>query len=184
MWGFTRDVRGHPDLAGLAAGDAAREVDAVLAGWGEGEGDPWPRWLGADGGEDARMAFVFGWPLIRFLPGHTTLDAALEAAQRTPLPVPPAHRHSDAYALFLAFAGWLQVLVGDRNIFLPCRKVGTIISKSHMAVSQYRLAACEAGYLRKVKQGTRGAGGPRRADEYRFDLARFDVLAKARAAAG
>ena len=184
MWGFTRDVKGHPDLAGLPVEDAAGVVDAVFAYWSEGEVDPWERWLGADGDDDARMAFVFGWSRVLFLPGHALLDAALEAAQQTPLPIPPDHRHSDGYALFLAVAGWLQVLVGDRNIFLPCRKIGETIGKSHMAVSQYRLAACEHAYLRKVKPGTRGAGGARRADEYRFDLARFDVLAKARTAAG
>ncbi len=184
MWGFTRDVKGHPDLAGMAAEDAAGAVDAVFAAWGEDGGDPWPRWLGADGGDDARMDFAFAWPRVRFLPGHTMLDAALEAAKQSPLPIPYAHRISDAYALFLGFAGWLQVLVGDRNIFLPTRTVGELIGKTHDTASRCCGLACDHGYLRKVKSGTRGAGGARLAGEYRFDLARFNVLAKARTAAG
>jgi hypothetical protein len=184
LFEFVRVVKAHPDVRGLTAAKAMRAVGAVFKSWAgrkpaeQRKADDWEFWLG-EPRDDAQAEFLAVWDKVRFLPGDSPLEAAAAAAENTPLDLRQdvMERRSDGYPRFVALAGWLQVIAGNRNIMLPVANVGALLGVQPMTVSRYRAWAVEDRYLREMRPSKfygEGQGG--RAAEYRFDTSRFSVF--------
>jgi hypothetical protein len=184
LWGFIRVLKAHPDLKGRDAMAAIDLVERVFKFWPTGGDDPWRHWTGG-GADEAREQIAFAWTRILYTPGCGLLDEAVERARQHQLPIPPAHAITPDYVRFLSVAGWLQVAVGDREIFLPCQKVSVAMfgeDGKHQNVSRWIGVAKSQGYLCRVRFGRYGAGvhpSSRTADELRFDVTLFPVLMEA-----
>jgi hypothetical protein len=180
LWAFIRMLRGHPALHNLGERAACDLVEAVLTSWPDGIGnDAWGRWTGI-AAKDARMEFIHAWPLVKYAAGHGPPDAAKERAGASPLPVPPEHRDSDELVELLSIAGWLQVISGDRDIFLSCSVIGKLVGVIEMTAWRLRERAYLYGYFILKRRGQRGSGGGfRRGDELRFAVDRFPMLMNA-----
>ena len=77
------------------------------------------------------------------------------------------------YRTFVSLAGWLQIIMQDQPIFLPRRKIGELLGRSHTQIMRYCGHAVEQGYMELV--GEHSLVG-RRAAEYRFDVSQFNAL--------
>jgi len=172
LFSFVRIVKGHPDLIGLTSKGALQTVERILKG--RLTGDPWSRHFYIDR-EDAQVEFLACWEKIRFVPGWDPLDQAVERSKKMQLI--PKNERTDGYQNFVSIAGWLQVTMGDRNIMLPCEKLGELLNCTQMTISRYRQWAMEDGLLTKMKEHRFKAGGGGDATEFRFDTSRYDCLA-------
>jgi hypothetical protein len=172
---FLRLLKAHPSLAGASGKQAFGKADRLIRGWRE---DGWEHFLGV-GREDAEAMFVDSWDGVRFLPGRTPLQNALEMSGREPLGLLPEvkERRTDGYERFISLAGWLQVGNGDCPILLPCREVADLFGVKHTTIKRYRDWAKKDGYLVELKEarytGKRGEGA---STEFRFDVSRFECL--------
>lgn len=185
LWGFLRDLKGHPDLKGRDAMTVIEVIESAFKSWPmSGIGDPWLHWTEVPA-DEARVQIAYGWPLVRYTPGGGPLDDAVERARQHPLQIPPEHCITPQYVRFLAVAGWLQALAGDRNIYLPCRSVAVALSgddRKHDTISRWIRIAEGQGYLCRTRRGEYGHGvhpSKRTADEFRFDATPFPVLVEA-----
>jgi hypothetical protein len=133
-WEFTRYCRAHPRLTHLTAEQAYEQIDWDAAGFAEEE----------------MMEFFIEWDKVHHLPGVQPVDWALRMAQERTLVPPEPRSKMKAYARFLSLAGWLQVLVGDNPIFLPCRKIGEMLGVSHETVSTMRKLAVRDKMLSRL----------------------------------
>jgi hypothetical protein len=177
---FVRHIKGHPSMANADAKEAFRRTDQLLRTWKLGA---WEYWFGMSR-EDAEVLFLACWDVVRFLPGHTPLDNALELSRRQPLGLKPdiKAQRTDGYEAFVSLAGWLQVGAGDRPILLPAREVGALLGVQHTTVLRYRNLAKKDGYLTEVKEAKYGGrAGAGEATEFRFDVGRFACLKEAAA---
>lgn len=173
-WGLLRYLRGHPDLKELRGVEALEVVATVLAQWATADStDPCEHCSGLPG-EDFRAQFVFGWEEVKYIPGYGPLDAAMDRAKVRPLPIPAAHHVSDEYVAFLGMAGYLQALIGERNIFLPVEAVSKVCGVGRNTISLWRKVAVRQGYLTPRVLGRRHL-----ADEYRFSVEQFAALREA-----
>jgi len=167
LWTFVRLVKGHPDVEGLEGTDALKLVETELGlDWYE----PFPK----SNLEDAEFEFLDAWERVRYVPGHDPIGKANRYALENPL-VPPI-RLTAGYERFIGVAGWLQAIEGDRNIFLPCEKIGELLDCQPITVSRYRARAVRDGLLRVVKSHRFRPSGGGEATEFRFDLSRFPQL--------
>ena len=82
------------------------------------------------------------------------------------------------YRLFLSAAGWLQATVGSKPIYLPTRKLASILEVSRTTVSRWREAGVQDGFLKKTRDHSLR---DRRATEYSFAVWRFPILQQAAA---
>jgi hypothetical protein len=157
-WKFTRAVKGqYPKLS-------AEEI-MNLVPWHETEFD-----------EEDQVSFMREWTLVRFIPGQGPLDWAWQMAQERPLGAPPSSPYGrfEFYRKVIGIAGWLQVLVGEKNtIFLPGRRVGAIIGASNRTVSTMCNFAVKDGILELVEEHT-----SYEAARYRFKIERNRILAR------
>ncbi len=133
LWDFTRAAKGHPQLCDLPGTKALSEVEK----WLRSQRQSWTKaFPDTNSQEDAQTEFLHIWEVIRFAPGRTPLESALQKARQHPL-VASNHR-TDGYDRFLSVAGWLQVIMGDRNILLPCHKLALTLGVQHTTVARYR----------------------------------------------
>lgn len=82
LWQFVRLLKAHPSLSRMSAGEALDAVEGIMERWRRSvAGDVWSCWFPDVGNaEDARTEFLVIWVEIRYLPGHTPLDNAVERA--------------------------------------------------------------------------------------------------------
>jgi hypothetical protein len=174
-WGFVRLLKGHPELAHIDSGvEIAHRIEPIIAAWPRPvDTCPWRHWFGV---EDAAAEIATAWPQVRYAAGHGPLDAALNLARTSPLPLPPKLKLHNVYELFVGLCGWLQTIVGEADMYLPCRDVGKRVGVSHTTISQYRRLAVSQGLL--IPRAC-GRGHQRLADEFRFVMEIFPVLVEA-----
>jgi hypothetical protein len=174
-WGLIRLLRGHPDLAMMNGGEGLMALEKVFQSWPTpGREHPTAYWIGLPKA-DVQAQIVFGWNSVKYAAGFGPLDAALAQARETPLPLPPKDYGGEDYETFISAMGWLQVIAGEVDIYIPCHAVGKLIGVSHNTISLYRQTAVKQGYLTPGKVST----GRHEADEFGFVLAKFPVLVTA-----
>jgi hypothetical protein len=144
-------------------------------------GDAWEEWLGIYR-EDAKTEFLTLWPKFRWPANQSPLEAAVLLARRL-LVIPTddicekrmveRNNPTIGYCFFLSVAGHLQVMLGDQPIFLPQDDLAKLLHVQGRTISRWRSWAVEDGMLRQTEPP-----GRRRAARYRFDISRWDALAK------
>lgn len=174
MWAIARVVR-----SSLAEGhDPDEAFRSIVAPEIERRGG-WREVLCTDlDYEDLLCDFVYSWRRIRYRIGEGPLAAAMRTATEEPLELPASDPWSDlpAYRRFVSLAGWLQIIVEDQPIFLPRRRIGELLGRSHTQIMRYCAHAVEQGHLELVNAHSLVG---RRAAEYRFDVSRFASLCTA-----
>ena len=83
LWDFTRAAKGHPELVEMSSREALRSIER----WIRSNGQSWTALFDVYSEEDARVEFMHIWDVIRFAPGSTPLESALQKARQTPLSV-------------------------------------------------------------------------------------------------
>jgi len=127
--------------------------------------------------EDAYLEFVTAWNNVQFKIGETPLDLAYRKSLEARLPMERGDEPvKQGYCRFVGLAGWLQVIMGDCSIMLPCEKTAALFSVSPMTISRYREMAIVDGYLSISRKHSRVE---RRATEFRFDISKFEELRSA-----
>lgn len=171
MWAFAREVRSC-----LPDGHDPDEVFRSIVEPQIEKRGGWREVLCTDlDREDLLCDFVYCWRKIRFRIGDGPLAVAYRTAVSSPLDLPASDPWSDlpAYRTFVSLAGWLQVIVENQPIFLPRRRIGELLGRSHTQIMRYCAHAVEKGYLELVKKHSLVG---RRAAEYRFSASRFAVM--------
>jgi hypothetical protein len=175
LFEFVWLAKGHPEMKDLTAGQALRRVERWLKRGGAGTiAEAWvDRFciVGVDDAEDARAEFIDVWGKIKFPPGCSPLEAALERAEQYKLEPPDCP--TAGYGAFISLAGHLQVLRGPNAILLPCHKLASLLGLSHMTIARYREWAVKDGHLRITRPHRFDS---REATEFRFDVARYPAL--------
>ncbi len=175
LFEFTWLAKGHPQMKNLTAGQALKRVENWLMRGRRGTREE--AWIDKfsvgeiDNAEDARAEFFDVWGKIKFPPGCSPLETALELAKECRL-VPP-DCPTDSYADFISLAGHLQALRGPNMILLPCHKLGRLLGLSHMTIARYREWAVKDGHLRITRAHKFGS---HEATEFRFDVNRYAAL--------
>src|SRR5262249_13207899 len=174
LWEFTRLVKAHPSLRSLSGDEALAQVEAVLETWSrpDEEHDVWAFWFADSGNsEDAGMEFLHIWDAIRYLPGLTPLQNAIEMAKTWSFV--PSVCPTEGYRRFVTLAGCLQEVMGDRNILLPCHKLAKVLGCEPITISRYCKLAIAAGILRVMAPHTFSSkAGNGTAREFRFDCSK------------
>jgi hypothetical protein len=177
LWNFARLLKAHPELQDGSPDRVLVLVDQVLGSWSD-QSDTDQRWIESfdvNGAEDAHVELLSIWGRIRYVPGWEPLEQAVRRALKERLQV--ITRRTAGYELFVSVAGWLQVIMGDADILLPCEKLGTHLRCEAMTVSRYRRWAQDDRFLKLIKPH-RFRGGRGEATTFRFDTAQFSVLAQ------
>lgn len=126
------------------------------------------RWEHTEFNEEDQAHFLTEWNLVRFIPGTDPLTWALSMSMKYPVNPPSnsPYKRLKNYRRLIGLAAWLQVAVGTNPIFLPTRKIATILGlKDNHTVSQMCAFAVKDGLLEIVSQAT-----TRRAGRFRFKL--------------
>jgi hypothetical protein len=174
---FARFCKAHPAITDLPDYAAVQEVENVMFNWDDlpEDGDPWEHFFPeADDCEAARIDFMTSWNAIRHVPFQDILQNALRLSEEIPLR--PAHPRGSLYQRFVSLAGWLQVLANGRVIYLPTRKLNSLLGCDHTMVSRLRKLAIQDGLLTVAKQHSFRPNGKGEATEFRFAVERFEVL--------
>jgi hypothetical protein len=175
LFEFTWLAKGHLQMKNLTAVQALQRVEAWLMNGRSGNRDQ--AWLdkfcivGVEEAEDARAEFIDVWERIKFPPGCSPLETALERAKDCRLQPPDCR--TDGYVEFISVAGHLQALRGANPILLPCHKLAELLGLSHMTIARYRAWAVKDGHLRITRVHRFDS---REATEFRFDLSRYPSL--------
>ncbi len=204
VWKFAWLLRGHSEMGKYRDKPvkAVLLVEGVFASWSryqksagkeplfgfDADCDCWKEWWN-EPMVDARSTFLDAWSKARFTPGQGPLQQAHAEARRMRLLLPdelleirPArgkgNRDETDYEFFISIAGHLQVIMGDRNIALPCRAIGELLSVSRMTVSRYRAWGIEDKFLVVAKAHKFRSRGRGDATEFRFDVSLCDVLSR------
>lgn len=126
--------------------------------------------------ETAMAYLVDTWGKIRFRETQTPLEQAAARAARTPLVTPRGQRfNAPTYDRFVSIAGWLQVLMGDKDILLPCGKTADLMKTTKNMVSIWRRWAIEDGYLVLVEQHKFNTD-TKFASKFRFNVRQWKCL--------
>jgi len=206
LWELVRAVKSHPDAAGRSPCDLLSMVETVFKTWISASDGRYrlhppesrPRdvddvWMeefhrvhfeaGVEAvlsAEAARAEFLHIVRVSYYALGDTPIRGALSQAAVCPLEFPNDLDGTEGYKRFLSFAGWFQVMRGDRTIYLPCERLGQELEVDSKTVWRYREMAMDDGLLTHVEAHKfRGKGRRGRAAGYRFDLSRFSGLAEA-----
>lgn len=181
LWQFTRMINGYFD-PGTDADEAFDAVDAVVQGLG-GWAKVFADFEGFEPIEDDEQAYAeFSelWKKIRFRPDEGPLYQAEWKSLGSPLRTSRGKtRRLPGYERFVSFAGWLQVIMGDNPIYLPCRAVAERLHTTKRMVSVWRAWAVEDGILVKTRDHAFRSGAKGRATEFRFDVSRWECLREA-----
>lgn len=143
LWEFTRLLRGwvKEGTKADAMFSAADKVVRKHGGW-------WDVFSLED--EEAYTEFCLTWKKIRWRPDESPLQNALKKADAYPVKAPHQEKRSrptPGYDRFISFAGWLQVTMGDRPIYLPVREVAKMLKTDIRMVSMWRQMAIDDGFL-------------------------------------
>lgn len=174
LWELARTLKGYfveGTMAIRAFNEAAPHVDR-MGGW---------ETIYSLDEEAAEIEFVSLWSKVRIGPGEEPLDLALQRAIAHPIASrPKGNRPTPKYDRFVSVALWLQEVVGDRPIMLPCEKVATLLQTTPRLVSMWRDRAVSEGWLVKTADHVFG-GGERRATEFRVPAHHVEWLKSIRA---
>jgi hypothetical protein len=191
VYNFARACRAHPQLAKLHSKDDPEDaavaaldiVDRVVSSW-KPDGGAWQKYFGVASEADARTEFLDAWVKARRALGPTAVQDAAMRAKAQPIILDAKlvkKRGGKEYIDFISLAGWLQVVVGDRNIELPEKLLGEHFGVAPRTIGRYRNWAIDDGFLKFMnphkRPGPGGKGG--RATEFRFDVSRVDMLKNA-----
>jgi hypothetical protein len=151
-WNFTRIVKAQ--FPTLSPEEALRIVP----------------WAETDFDEDDQIQFLAEWNAVRHIPGIEITEWALGMAKKYRVLPPEVYQHLKNFTLFVSFAAWLQVAVGqDTPIFLPTRKLAPMLGvKSNKTVANMANLAVSCGILELVSEHTRSES-----KLYRFDLTNY-----------
>jgi hypothetical protein len=138
--------------------------------------DPWQRAFPFAGDvEDIKRDFMSSWLSVRFVPGRDILGSAAELAKRNLLA--SSQDRGKLYGQFISLAGALQLLMGDKPIMLPIRKVALILGCNPRTVSDLRKFAIQDRLL--VVTQPHSFQSPLRhknmATEFHFAIERFKI---------
>jgi len=124
--------------------------------------------------EDLLCDFTHCWKRIRFRIGEGPLAVAYRCAVERPLDLPDSDswKNLNGYRTFVSLAYYLQVALGDEPIFLPRRRIGELLGRSHTQVMRYCTHTVEEGYQQLVNEHSLVG---RKAAEYRFDLTQLQL---------
>ena len=164
LWTFTRAIKScfPADTDSAHVFDLVAEVVVALGGFEE--------LLGIDE-EEAFVEFVYDWDKVRYRMGGGPLDNAMELAELHPVRPPHGKKRGLVnYGRFVSIAVWLQYVMGDRIVMLPCEKLAEILGVCPMTITRYRSLAEKQGLLQIKREHSYGR---RRATEFRINL---DVL--------
>lgn len=131
---------------------------------------------------EARAMFLACWQKVRCRLGRGPVEQAVDEARALRfVPAVSDSRPDDdgteqSYAFFISIAGHLQVVMGDRPIALPCRKLAAAMKISANTVSRYARWAVVDRFLVKTAEHAFRSAGKSTAAEYRFDVSRFRGL--------
>lgn len=171
LFHFTRLCHAHLEIDRKTSDAAMRIVDGVLRamdGLPAGK-DPWTHFFPRAESEDAaRIDFQTSWDAVRHIPFRDVLVNASRMATAKPL-VSRLDR-GRIYNNFISVAGWLQVIQGDQNIFLPTRRVAEILRCDQRTVSRLCSLAVRDGYLVQVAGFRFRSKGKSSASEFRFQV--------------
>ena len=149
MFFFVRDLMGTKYLSGITDPEVVMEKisRAFPRRHPEDMNYVWDL-LGFGELDDPSMEFIETWDSIKF-PAHLSpLVLAFNLAIENPLsPVDGEKWTSAEFGRFISLAGWLQVVVGDEDIFLPVEQVGKYLKLSAMCISRHRSYAQKKGFL-------------------------------------
>jgi len=131
--------------------------------------------------EEAYLEFLYNWKKMRWAFGPGPFELAVKRAAANPLSVEIGHNGPPMplYERFVSIAGWLQVLMEDAPIMLPCLKMGDLLDVSPMTITRMRKRAISEGLLSKTAEHSYSQG---RATEFRFEIGQFPILAEAKEA--
>jgi len=174
LWDFTRTVKSF-----FAEDADPHHVFSLISpeverhgGWGQFHAHN----KGGVNDEDAYLEFMYDWDKISSPSGVSPLEEARGRAEESPLDPERCRDHPlPTYRRFVGIAGWLQVIIGDHPIMLPCEAMGKLLDVSAMQITRFRHLAEKDGYIKKVCEHSRAK---HRATEFRFDITRFPVLAQ------
>lgn len=183
-WHFVRLLKCHPELRNLTAFDALAKSRAAIQRASRRRqlylSSPESAFNEVIGGfltdttDEFDAHFIRNWRAIRFLPGESPLDTALHLASRYPLSTHTAKGEVlGQYRRLVSIAGWLQYVVGDKNILLPVHTLAPHLGCSPRSVSSYIKMAEEEEILKRVK---RYSSVTKRAHEFRFRTGDWQIL--------
>jgi len=181
MFAFTRLCRAHPAIAELSDVEAMQTVEKVLCGLPSRQrltprADPWQRAFPFAGdADDIKRDFMSSWISVRFVPFRDILGSAAELAKRNLLA--SSQDRGKLYRQFISLAGALQVLMGNRPIMLPTRKVALLLGCNPRTVSDLRKFAIQDRLLVVTQphsfQSSRQSKNM--ATEFHFAIERFNI---------
>jgi hypothetical protein len=185
-WHFVRLLKCHPELRDLKTLDALSKARAAVVRASQRlplyrtlPGAAFNEVIGRfleDTIDEFDAHFVRNWKAVRHLPGESPLETACHLANRHPLATDTAKGDVlPQYRKLVSLAGWLQYVVGDRNIFLPVHKLGPLIGCSARSVSTYIHMAEEEGILDRVESHSLKS---RKAHEFRFRTDGWRILSE------
>lgn len=177
LFRFARFVKAHPAVIGLCDYEATQKIEELMGEWlpRGSDCDLWGLFFPeADDGEAARLDFMTSWSGVRHVPFHDVLSNALRSGDEKPLR--PPHPRGKLYQRFLSLAAWLQVLVPEKAILLPTRKLDKLLGCDQRTISRLRKLAVQDRLLVIVKAHSYRSGGGE-ATEFRFAIERYPGLA-------
>ncbi len=183
-WHFVRLLKCHPELRDLKTLEALTKARAAIVRasrrlpiYHSFPGAAFDEVIGGflvENTDEFDAHFIRNWKAIRYLPGESPLETASHLASLYPLSTREAKGDVlPQYRKFVSLAGWLQYVVGDRNIFLPVHKLGPLIGCSARSVSTYIHMAEEEGILERVESHSLKS---RKAHEFRFRTEYWQIL--------
>jgi Bifunctional DNA primase/polymerase, N-terminal len=171
LFKFARFCKAHPVLSDLKDHEAMAAVEKALRTFEELPADrnPWDYYFPAAGSADeAQIDFLHCWTHIRNVPFQDVLGNALQLAKEKPLY--SSTLRGDLYRRFINLSAWLQLLMGNQPIFLPCRKLSPLFGCSHTTIGQLAQMATKDGLLVIVGREHFSSTDNRKAREYQFNL--------------
>ena len=183
-WHFVRLLKCHPELRDLKTLDALSKVRAAILRASKRRpsyrvfpGVAFDEVIGGfltDTIDEFDAHFVRNWKAVRYLPGESPLQTAVHLANKHPLSTHAAKGSElPQYRRLVSIAGWLQYVVGERNILLPVHKLGPILGCTPRSISTYIRMAEEEEILERVQ---RHLPKTRKAHEFRFRTEYWKIL--------
>lgn len=149
---LVRILKTHHELGPMTAAKAIKKIEVEIRKWeANGIKDFWGQFFFSTRA-DAHMEIVDTWDKIKWLPGKSVMENALELAKRRPLRIDAEtfekRGNIQAYLDFTSLCGWLQATLGaDVPIAVPCREFGELLGLSPMTISRMRKWSVEDGHM-------------------------------------
>jgi hypothetical protein len=177
MFAFTRLCRAHPDIRESSDVEAMKAVEKVLDKLPFQDPietlDPWERAFPFAGDTDAiKLDFMSSWISVRCIPGYDILGSAAVLAKRRSWK--SAKERGPLFTRFISLAGELQLLMRNRAIMLPTRRVALHLGCNQRTVSDLRRLAIKDGLLVVTQSHHFQSSGKRMATEFHFAIEQFN----------